>query len=1084
MKHYLLMLLATSLIGHASDRPDGPPPSVVQQWLAAHLLDCPLPPVAADKPVAAEAAPVPGLDVYANHDPVTQNSRSGQPMRIGERTFTRGLYCHAVSTVEVRLPAAGKRFVAVVGLDHNDDTAHGKGSVVFALDLSGRTAFRSGIMRYGSPAQNVSVDLSGASTFTLKVGDADDGISWDQSDWADARVELEDGRQLWLGDMPLRDHRGPAGVSPLPRTSALPFSFEVGGKASDELLAGWRRTSATRQLDGARSEHTETWTEPKTGLELRCIAVAYADFPAVEWTVYFRNTGTEPTPMIQNIQGLDFSMKSASPVVLDSWNGDTCSPELYELHSETLDPGTQRHFAPADGRGSNGAFPYYNLRLPTGGMLLAVGWPGQWASTFLRGADGGLRLIAGQELTHLKLLPGEQIRTPLAALVFWDGTDTVAAHNLWRRWMWAHNVPRNAEGQLPPSILFGNTSGEFNEMTQATEQNQIQFIDRYVEERIPIDCWWMDAGWYPCAGEWPKTGTWEPDLTRFPHGLRAISDHALTKGIKTLVWFEPERVGGGWLAQHHPEWLLGPLLDLGNPAAWQWLVDHVDGQITSQGIHIYRQDFNMSPLACWRGNDAPERQGITENLHVQGYLAYWDELRRRHPGLMIDSCASGGRRNDLESMRRAVPLHPTDYNYADLTVKQAFHHSLYQWIPYFGSNTVPMDSPDAYVIRSGQSLGTTFGYDMRRKDLDYERLRQLSSQLKQVVEYYRGDFYPLTPGNRSTSEWIAWQFHLVGRNAGMVQAFRRDANETQQRTFRLSGLDPAAQYRVHNLDEAESTIIAGRDLIDHGLTIHLAKRPSAAVICYEPVAACQVWLIKQKQLHEWHSTKATADAIHALLMGGGDLLGSDELLDMALGGTLVKPEAVEPGSGLYEARFAGPSIKPEMGHIRLTKTDPGIAWASISWQYLDDLAKVTEHETSALKLEKKMYVRKNTDTGPKLEALSGPVKVGDELVTRLILRNGRAMEFVHLKDLRGSGTEPVNGLSGYHWQDGLGYYEVTRDSASHFFIDSLPAGTHVFETSVRVQHAGIYQTGVAEISCMYAPGFSAHSASVQLQVVP
>ena len=118
------------------------------------------------------------------------------------------------------------------------------------------------------------------------------------------------------------------------------------------------------------------------------------------------------------------------------------------------------------------------------------------------------------------------------------------------------------------------------------------------------------------------------------------------------------------------------------------------------------------------------------------------------------------------------------------------------------------------------------------------------------------------------------------------------------------------------------------------------------------------------------------------------------------------------------------------------------------------------------------------------QAGQGPVKVGDELVTRLILRNARAMEFVHLKDLRGSGTEPVQVLSGYHWQDGLGYYEVTRDSASHFFIDALPAGTHVFETSVRAQHAGIYQTGVAEINCMYAPGFSAHSASVRLEVVP
>ncbi|MCX6876248.1 MAG: hypothetical protein NTW21_20945 [Verrucomicrobia bacterium] len=129
-----------------------------------------------------------------------------------------------------------------------------------------------------------------------------------------------------------------------------------------------------------------------------------------------------------------------------------------------------------------------------------------------------------------------------------------------------------------------------------------------------------------------------------------------------------------------------------------------------------------------------------------------------------------------------------------------------------------------------------------------------------------------------------------------------------------------------------------------------------------------------------------------------------------------------------------------------------------------------------------MFVRRNTPQGPKLEPVTGPVKVGDELVTRLVLRNERAMEFVHLKDQRGSGTEPVNVHSGYRWQDGFGYYEVTRDTASHFFIDTLPAGTHVFETSVRVQHAGDYQSGVAEIRCMYAPEFNAHSASVRLEV--
>ena len=248
------------------------------------------------------------------------------------------------------------------------------------------------------------------------------------------------------------------------------------------------------------------------------------------------------------------------------------------------------------------------------------------------------------------------------------------------------------------------------------------------------------------------------------------------------------------------------------------------------------------------------------------------------------------------------------------------------------------------------------------------------------------------------------------------------------------------------------------------------------------VDACRVWLIKQLQTSHWPSTKATADALTALLAGGADLLGSDALLQVSLGGVAVKPESAEPGTGFYQNRIAGPAVIPAMGDIQITKTDPGTAWASIHWQYFEDIANVTAHNATPLKLEKSLFVRKITPEGPKLEAVTGPVKVGDELVTRLVLRNDRAMEFVHLKDQRGSGTEPVNVLSGYRWQDGFGYYETTRDSASHFFIDTLPAGTHVFETSVRVQHAGIYQTGIAEIRCMYAPEFNAHSGSVRLEV--
>lgn len=250
----------------------------------------------------------------------------------------------------------------------------------------------------------------------------------------------------------------------------------------------------------------------------------------------------------------------------------------------------------------------------------------------------------------------------------------------------------------------------------------------------------------------------------------------------------------------------------------------------------------------------------------------------------------------------------------------------------------------------------------------------------------------------------------------------------------------------------------------------------------EAVENCQVWLIKQKQVSDWETTKATADAVYSLLMGGGNLLGSDDLLAVSLGGETIEPGKVEPGTGMYEERITGESVRPDLGKVVLSKKDDGVAWASLHWQYLEDIGEVTSAAGKELQLEKKLFIKVNTDQGEELQPLSGPVEVGDELVTRLVLRNDRAMEFVHLKDQRGSGTEPMNVLSGYRWQDGFGYYETTRDTASHFFIDYLPAGTHVFETSVRVQHRGAYETGMAEIRCMYAPEFSAHSESVKVEV--
>ncbi len=248
------------------------------------------------------------------------------------------------------------------------------------------------------------------------------------------------------------------------------------------------------------------------------------------------------------------------------------------------------------------------------------------------------------------------------------------------------------------------------------------------------------------------------------------------------------------------------------------------------------------------------------------------------------------------------------------------------------------------------------------------------------------------------------------------------------------------------------------------------------------VEDCRVWLLKQKQTQDWKTTKATADAVYGLLLRGNDLLASDALVEVSLGDLVIQPKQVEAGTGFYEERFVRDEIKPAMGHVTVTKTDLGVAWGSLHWQYLEDMSKITPYEGTPLTLKKRLFIKKNTKKGPVLNAMDGPISVGDELVVRLELRVDRDMEYVHLKDQRGSGLEPVNVLSRYRFQDGLGYYESTRDTASHFFIDYLPKGTYVFEYSTRVVHRGQYQSGMAQIQCMYAPEFNSHSESLPLSV--
>ena len=274
-------------------------------------------------------------------------------------------------------------------------------------------------------------------------------------------------------------------------------------------------------LAGGRTEYTNTYTDPRSALVVRVVGVAYGDFPMNEWTVYARNSSAAPTAVIENLQALDcdFERTSEGEFVLHHAKGSPNSPTDFQPLSTPLAAAAEKRFVASGGRPTDTDLSYFNLEWSGAGVSIGLGWPGQWAARFARDARRGIRVVAGQELTHFRLLPGEEVRTPLVVLQFWQG-ERAEAQNVWRRWMLAHNLPRPG-GALPPPQLAASSARQTIEMQDANEENQLALLDRTVKAGLKIDYWWMDAGWYPFDKGWWNTGTWEVDAKRFPRGAGA-----------------------------------------------------------------------------------------------------------------------------------------------------------------------------------------------------------------------------------------------------------------------------------------------------------------------------------------------------------------------------------------------------------------------------------------------------------------------------------------------------------------------------------------------------------------------------------
>lgn len=249
----------------------------------------------------------------------------------------------------------------------------------------------------------------------------------------------------------------------------------------------------------------------------------------------------------------------------------------------------------------------------------------------------------------------------------------------------------------------------------------------------------------------------------------------------------------------------------------------------------------------------------------------------------------------------------------------------------------------------------------------------------------------------------------------------------------------------------------------------------------------RVWLLKNKQTNDWKTTTATAQACYALLIDGTSWLATESDVSIVVGTQQIDPKKMdikeEEGTGYFKTSWTGDAIKPEMGKVSVTKAGPGVSWGAMYWQYFEDLDKITPAQTP-IQVTKKLFRVKNTASGPVIEPITDQTILhpGDKIRVRIELKSDRDMEYVHMKDARASGFEPVNVLSQYKYQDGLGYYESTKDASTDFFFSFLPKGTHVFEYPLTVIHAGDFSNGITQVQCMYAPEFSAHSEGLRVKV--
>ena len=626
-------------------------------------------------------------------------------------------------------------------------------------------------------------------------------------------------------------------AAPIAAFAGLPHAFNYGGKAFADVSAVEKGVQDT----GGRRKSVYEWTSPDGKLLLRTTETVYKNFPVREYLPELVAIGDAPTDIVDDFRSVSISRATGGATVR-ALRGTIGGPKDFEPVTVAFgEKGAGTYsFVALEGRSSANWMPWLGLDFPEGdGLEVAVGWSGAWRADAAL-ADGAFSFSAGMVKTHFRLLPGETVRQP-SVLVFTRATEVSprAMQTLIHRFLLDEKCPRDAEGRLIKPIL-PITAGGGNK----TPEMMRRIIDWSVANKMPFDCFWVDAGWNGpahmpdllsnCGNMWYNfVGDWRFNPTVHPDGnLAKVSEAAHAASMRMLLWVEPERCVSDPpppLFKEHRDWLL-PASDekirnkhqlnvnLGNPAAREWVTETVSRLVRENGLDVYRQDFNMNTLPLWQENDEPERQGITEAKYVAGLYAFWDALRERFPHLIVENCASGGRRLDFEAVSRSHSYCRTDYAIGHhngpmqvLDVQNVTLNTLaYQ--PFQGSETTPARFFDDYGFFSSVCAGSVFtpsdwNAGIVKNDFTPEQtawFKRVFAVADRVRPFFEGDFYPLTdiraPSSQGELAWCAYQMHRPDLDAGFVVCFRRLDAPSHVFAAELGGIDPSALYTVETYD--------------------------------------------------------------------------------------------------------------------------------------------------------------------------------------------------------------------------------------------------------------------------------------------